>query len=84
VCAAIELTHLCFADDLLVFSAAKVSSVSSIIEVHAEFELLSGLKANSSKSSIFLAGVDHNVKQEILKLLHMPEGNFLLDTLEYL
>jgi len=32
------------------------------------------LKANPSKSSIFLAGVAQEVKQNILNILHMPEG----------
>lgn len=39
-----------------------------------EFEDLSGLKSNPSKSSVFLAGVAPHEKQEILHLLQMPEG----------
>jgi hypothetical protein len=73
-CAAVNLTNLCFADDLLVFSVATVSSVTTIIGALAEFEHLSGLKANPSKSSIFLAGVAEDVKQNILDILHMPKG----------
>jgi len=62
-------------DDLLIFSAATTSSVTAIVEVLAEFEELSGLKANPSKSSIFLASVPVAVKQPILEILHMPEGS---------
>jgi len=36
--------------------------------------MLSGLKANPSKSSIFLAGVSLEVKQDILATIQMPEG----------
>jgi hypothetical protein len=74
-CAAVNLTHLCFVDDLLIFSTATTSSVTAIVEVLAEFEELSGLKANPSKSSIFLASVPVAVKQPILEILHMPEGS---------
>ncbi|XP_062155223.1 uncharacterized protein LOC133863288 [Alnus glutinosa] len=73
-CAAVNLTHLCFADDLLVFSAASTSSVTTIIGALAEFEHISGLKANPSKSSIFIAGVAEDVKQSILNILQMLEG----------
>jgi hypothetical protein len=62
-------------DDLLIFSAATTSSVTAIVEVLAEFEELSGLKANPSKSSIFLTSVPVAVKQPILEILHMPEGS---------
>jgi predicted transcriptional regulator len=73
-CAAVNLTHLCFVDDLLVFLAAFTSSVTTIIGALAEFEHISGLKANPSKSSIFLVGAAEDVKQSILNILHMPEG----------
>jgi len=73
-CAAVKLTHLCFAVVLLVFSAASASSVTTIIGALAEFEHILGLKANPSKSSIFLAGVAEDVKQNILNTLHMSEG----------
>jgi len=73
-CAAVNLTHLCFADDLLIFSAANTSSVTAIVEALAEFDMLSGLKANPAKSSIFLAGVPAAIKNSILEMLQMPEG----------
>ncbi|KAK3229311.1 hypothetical protein Dsin_001192 [Dipteronia sinensis] len=53
----VGLTHLCFADDLLIFSEASVRSVSAIQKVLSEFELLSCLKANPDKSTCFCAGV---------------------------
>jgi hypothetical protein len=48
-----KLTHLCFADDLLIFSEASVKSISIIKDALIEFEDLSGLKANPSKSFLF-------------------------------
>lgn len=52
-CSKIKLTHLCFADDLLIFSGADMDSVLTIKEVLADFEDLSGLKANLMKSNFF-------------------------------
>jgi hypothetical protein len=42
-CSPIQLTHLCFADDLLIFSAASLESMSAIKGVLDEFENLSRL-----------------------------------------
>lgn len=56
-CSKMKLTHLCFADDMLIFSDASLSSISIIKAALLEFELLSGLKANPSKSSLFCSGV---------------------------
>jgi hypothetical protein len=47
---------LCFSDDLLIFSAASLESMSAIKGVFDEFENLSGLRANPSKSSFFVLG----------------------------
>jgi hypothetical protein len=62
-CKVVRLNHLCFVDDLLIFSAATCNSVSAILSAFAEFESLSGLRANPSKSSIFIAGASCEVKQ---------------------
>jgi hypothetical protein len=53
-CSKVGLTHLCFADDLLIFSEASVRSFSAIQKVLSEFESLSGLKANPDKEYLFL------------------------------
>jgi hypothetical protein len=52
-CHSLGLTHLCFADDLLIVSAATTDSIRVIQGVLVEFEDLSGLKANPTKSSSF-------------------------------
>lgn len=58
----------------MVFSAANCNSVSTIVDALDKFENLSGLKANPSKSFIFLVGVSLEDKQDILGLLQMPES----------
>jgi len=72
-CKTVKLNHLFFADDLLIFSAANCNLVLAIIGVLDESENLSSLKANPSKSSIFLAGVSLEDKQDILALLQTSE-----------
>jgi hypothetical protein len=73
-CSGVNLTHLCFADDLLIFSEASVNSVKVIKDVLLEFESLSGLKANPEKSSLFCAGASHLVKEQIIQCLNIQEG----------
>jgi hypothetical protein len=58
----LRLTHLCFADDLLIFAEASLRSVHTIKVALSEFENLSSLKANPSKSSFFCSGVSNRMK----------------------
>ncbi|GJZ33072.1 RNA-directed DNA polymerase, eukaryota, reverse transcriptase zinc-binding domain protein [Tanacetum coccineum] len=51
-CKNLKITHLCFADDLLVFCHGDIKSVSTIKEALEEFSNYSGLKANMSKSTL--------------------------------
>jgi hypothetical protein len=73
-CFKVKLTHLCFADDLLIFSEASLSSINVIKAALMEFEDLSGLKANPSKSSFYCSGISERVKQILLSSLQMKEG----------
>jgi hypothetical protein len=65
-CLKLRLTHLCFADDLLIFAKASLRSIQTIKAALAEFENLSGLKANPSKISLFCFRVSNRVKQLLL------------------
>ncbi|KAL0716280.1 hypothetical protein Bca4012_065602 [Brassica carinata] len=56
-CAPTGLTHLCFVDDLLIFSDGTLSSVQGILKVLHSFKELSGLAISISKTSFFSAGV---------------------------
>jgi len=73
-CSSLKLTHLCFADDLLIFSSASCDFIKVINDVLEEFEELAGLKANPAKSSMFFGGVPLGVKNDILNFLYMHEG----------
>jgi hypothetical protein len=75
-CARLRLNHRCFADDLLIFSAASINSVQIVKEVLGEFEALSGLRANPSRSTCFCAGISDQLKGEVVSILQMSEGSF--------
>lgn len=64
-CFGIRLTHLCFADDLLIFSTANLPSIKVIMEALGEFEDLSGLRVNPAKSTCFCAAIPKNIKKDI-------------------
>lgn len=55
-CSNPKITHLLFADDLLVFSNGSRVSLSGISEVMHMFKEFSGLDMNPTKSEIFFAG----------------------------
>ncbi|XP_059434561.1 uncharacterized protein LOC132167566 [Corylus avellana] len=73
-CLKVKLTHLCFANDLLIFSEASLSSINVIKAALVEFDDLSGLKANPSKSSFYCSGILDRIKQVLLNALQMKEG----------
>lgn len=74
-CLKLKLNHLCFADDLLIFSAAKLGFIQVIKAVLEDFENLSDLTANPAKSSIFCVGLNDKEKRDILSLIQMKEGS---------
>lgn len=49
----LSLTHLSFADDILVFSDGTTRPMESILEVFKKFEIISGLMMSVEKSTIF-------------------------------
>lgn len=56
-CKTVNPTHLCFADDLMVFTDGKLRSMEGIIAVFEEFTKIYGLKISLEKLTIYLAGV---------------------------
>ncbi|VFQ84375.1 unnamed protein product [Cuscuta campestris] len=55
-CAALGITHLAFADDLMLFSRGDFHSVQVLMDVLDQFSRVSGLTLNPTKSNIFLTG----------------------------
>lgn len=52
-CSKLDLTHRCFADDLLLFCQVDLQSASVIKESFSSFSAFSGLMANPDKKQIF-------------------------------
>lgn len=77
-CAPISLTHLSFADDLLIFSKATSSSLQGIKTLMDDFYLMSGLKVNYSKSEVFSSGVQSSLQVQLANLLDLQIGNLLV------
>lgn len=74
-CSKSKLTHLCFADDLLIFMEGSLSSVQNVLQVLKEFELRSGLAVSIEKSSFFASGITQQELNEIKFSTEMPNGS---------
>lgn len=74
-CKNIGLTHLCFADDLMVFIEGSRRSVEEILRVFEEFDRMSGLKISLEKSTLFMAGFSDQKKAEIMSQFPFASGN---------
>lgn len=74
-CERLSLTLLMFADDLLLFSRADVSSVTKIMAAFSKFSQASGLEASLEKSNICLAGVNNQEAALLAEAVQLPMGD---------
>ena len=65
--AGVEITHLLFADDTLVFCEPSIDQVSYLSWLLMWFEAMSGLKVNLDKSEIIAVGRVENVEELALE-----------------
>ncbi|KAJ9536529.1 hypothetical protein OSB04_un000281 [Centaurea solstitialis] len=75
-CDEFGITHLCFADDLFVFTRGDVHSVEVLKKTLSLFAVRSGLSPNLQKSDVFFGNVGHDVKEAILHCLPFRSGTF--------
>ena len=73
-CSKSKITHLCFADDLMLFCSGSIQSAKVLHTALLEFSALTGLVPNQGKSSIFIAGSNQPYKDMILNLFQFQEG----------
>jgi len=73
-CGKDRISHLCFADDLMIFCRAEREYVAAINHCRSQFQKLSGLVPNPSKSSLFVASVSSKIKSTLLGILSFMEG----------
>ncbi|KAL0401731.1 UNVERIFIED_CONTAM: Retrovirus-related Pol polyprotein from type-2 retrotransposable element R2DM [Sesamum latifolium] len=73
-CEKLKITHLLFADDLMLFSRGDLPSVHILMECLREFRDVSSLDVNASKSSIFTAGIVNYELDGILARMEFTRG----------
>ncbi|XP_019252766.1 PREDICTED: uncharacterized protein LOC109231563 [Nicotiana attenuata] len=66
-CGKLDITHLSFAYDLLMFARGDSKSVSTLHACFMHFSATSRLLANPNKSAIYFGGVAQDIRQEILQ-----------------
>nr|XP_009600940.1 uncharacterized protein LOC104096290 [Nicotiana tomentosiformis] len=68
-CGKLGITHLSFADDLLLFARGDKNSIQKLQACFATFSEASGMKANMAKSIVYCGGINTKEKAEIIQLL---------------
>ncbi|KAK6162199.1 hypothetical protein DH2020_002040 [Rehmannia glutinosa] len=74
-CAKLNITHLAFADDLMLFSKGDINSVGVLLDCLNKFSRCSGLRANLNKSSLYIAGINGQKLVDIHRIVNMPIGS---------
>ncbi|GAA0185139.1 hypothetical protein LIER_32427 [Lithospermum erythrorhizon] len=75
-CRANCITHIGFADDLMLYSRGDIASIGVLMECLNKLEECSWLMVSSANSNIFLAGVKGIVRDKILEGIGFEEGKF--------
>ncbi|GAB2266566.1 hypothetical protein Dimus_037903 [Dionaea muscipula] len=73
-CAKLGITHLAFADDIILLSKGELASVKLIMECLQHFASCSGLHMNNSKSSLFCAAMNDRLAEEIRQATGFSNG----------
>ncbi|GKE26316.1 putative reverse transcriptase domain-containing protein, partial [Tanacetum coccineum] len=73
-CKDLKLTHLCFADDLMLFCHGNSKSVTVLKNALDEFGSVSGLFPSFPKSTVFFGNVKDSSKAKILMVMPFSEG----------
>lgn len=73
-CGRMKLVHICFADDLLMCCITDKISIHLMLQAFHHFSDVSGLRANMEKSSLYIAGVSQEFKNQILEEMQFSQG----------
>ena len=77
-CRRLGLTHLMFADDLLIFCKADPSSLQIVHTVLSSIKETAGLITNLQKSQLVLGGCHDELHQQCLTITGLTETSFPL------
>ncbi|XP_043697253.1 uncharacterized protein LOC122648046 [Telopea speciosissima] len=72
-CKSSHLSHLIFADDLMIFVKAVPNSIFACLGALADFHTYSRLKLNRAKSSIILGGITQTARLQLLELTNFVD-----------
>lgn len=75
-CQPLGITHLAYADDILLLSRGYFGSVSILMQCLNDFRDMAGLHTNVLKSNMFAAGVHDSLKTQLLELTGFNMGTF--------
>ena len=73
-CSKVSLSHLYFADDLIIFTAGNRKPVLAVQKIFHFFCWLSGMQFNSSKSEIICGGLDPSTISDLLSTTSFKHG----------
>jgi len=74
-CARLRISHLIFADDLILMARGDLISINILLDCLKDFGCKSGLKANVLKSNVFTAGLQGHDLESILNLSSFSRGS---------
>ncbi|GFS35711.1 hypothetical protein Acr_00g0041690 [Actinidia rufa] len=75
-CGGLKITHLAFADDLVILSRGDPRSVSLLMENLSHFGECSGLKVSFSKSNLFVACINSDDLASLKEISGFSQGSF--------
>lgn len=75
-CKKLKITHLAFADDLMVFTRGDQTSVKITMDTLQEFSDVSGLTINKNKSVVFTTGVYGEELTNLKNLIGFTDGKW--------
>ncbi|KAL2929363.1 LINE-1 retrotransposable element ORF2 protein [Bienertia sinuspersici] len=73
-CKGIRLTHMCFADDLIMCCKGEKKSVDALLKCFNEFSSTSGLQANNSKTELYTSGMKEVEVNQVLNESGFKKG----------
>ncbi|CAN1304339.1 Transposon TX1 uncharacterized 149 kDa protein [Linum perenne] len=79
-CLKIKLTHLAFADDMMIFSNGSYHGLEVIVEILQKFATWSGLRVNPEKCEFFSAGIPSHTLVHMQRLSGFQLGTLQLST----
>lgn len=75
-CKNAKITHLAFADDLMLFGRGDFTSMKILADALGEFSTVSGLEVNQAKSQLFAACIDGTELLRIRDMFGFPSPTF--------